>query len=159
MLCLGYYGFWNLWLLSKLWMRRTEAIVSRTTGNTHGSLESEFGRWHKRCRVTVINYQVHIKPSEVDILLKKNGKSKCGRQMSVKRRTLGRSRSAQLKTYKRAGTERRMTRQQCKDWWNDSLATTQPVTVPELGRALAVPNRKSAQMAPIQQDSAFVFLN
>lgn len=114
MLCLGYYGFWSLWLLSKLWMRRTEAIVSRTTGNTHGSLESEFGRWHKRCRVTVINYQVHIKPSEVDILLKENGKSKCGRHMSVKRRTLGRSRSAQLETYKRAGTERRVTWQQCR---------------------------------------------
>lgn len=114
MLCLGYYGFWSLWLLSKLWMRRTEAIVSRTTGNTHGSLESEFGRWHKRCRVTVINYQVHIKPSEVDILLKENGKSKCGRHMSVKRRTLGRSWSAQLETYKRAGTERRVTWQQCR---------------------------------------------
>lgn len=143
MLCLGYYGFWSLWLLSKLWMRRTEAIVSRTTGNTHGSLESEFGRWHKRCQATVINYQVHTKPSEVDILLKENGKSKCGWHMSVKHRTLGRSRSAQLETYKRAGTERR---------WHDSSAKTDGTTrLPphslwhsRLGLALAVPIRKSA---------------
>lgn len=143
----------------KLWMRRTEVIVRRTTGNRHGSLESEFGRWHKRCRVTVINYQVHIKPFEVDILLKENGKSKCGWHMSVKHCTLGRSRSAQLETYKRTGTERRVTWQQCKDWWNNSLATTQPVTVPELGLALAVPNWKSASDGTDTTGLSFCFLN
>lgn len=39
----------------------------------------------------------------------------------------------------------KVTRQQCKDWWNNLLTAAQPVTVPELGLlALAVPDRKSA---------------